>query len=158
MLRGNPSLRGEKSRTRCALRSRARPSLAGSATLPPRQALAQWLTDGRNPRTARVIANRIWQYHFGRGIVPTPNEFGGLGEPATHPELLDWLAMELTDGGWRLKRMHRAIVLSNTYRMSSRGQKPSSPATRPTAGSGDFRCAGSQPRKYAIRFSRSPGL
>ena len=67
------------------------------------------------------MANRIWQYHFGRGIVPTPNEFGGLGEPATHPELLDWLASELIDGGWRMKRMHRTIVLSSAYQMSSRG-------------------------------------
>ena len=66
------------------------------------------------------MANRLWQYHFGRGIVPTPNDFGGLGEPATHPELLDWLAAELMDGGWRLKRMHRLIVLSSAYRMSSR--------------------------------------
>jgi hypothetical protein len=78
-----------------------------------------------NPRTARVMANRIWQYHFGRGIVPTPNEFGGLGEAATHPELLDWLAAELIDGGWRLKHMHRAIVLSSAYRMSSRGSESS---------------------------------
>jgi hypothetical protein len=69
------------------------------------------------------MANRLWQYHFGRGIVPTPNDFGGLGERATHPELLDWLASELIDGGWRLKRMHRLILLSNAYRMSSRGSK-----------------------------------
>ena len=88
-----------------------------------RRALADWLTDRQNPRTARVMANRIWQYHFGRGIVPTPNDFGGLGEPATHPELLDWLAAELMDGGWRLKRMHRLIVLSSAYRMASRGSK-----------------------------------
>ena len=88
-----------------------------------RRALADWLTDRRNPRTARVMANRLWQYHFGRGIVPTPNDFGKLGEPATHPELLDWLAAELMDGGWRLKRMHRLIVLSSAYRMSSRASK-----------------------------------
>ncbi len=86
-----------------------------------RSALAAWLTDHQNPRTARVMANRIWQYHFGRGIVPTPNDFGGLGEPASHPELLDWLAAEFMDGGWRLKRMHRLILLSSAYRMSSRG-------------------------------------
>ena len=79
--------------------------------------------DARNPRTARVMANRIWQYHFGRAIVPTPNEFGGLGEAASHPELLDWLASELIDGGWRLKRIHRAIVLSSAYQMSSRGSQ-----------------------------------
>jgi hypothetical protein len=67
-----------------------------------------------------VLANRLWQYHFGRGIVPTPNDFGKLGEPATHPELLDWLASELVSGGWRLKPIHRLIVLSSAYRMSSR--------------------------------------
>ena len=88
-----------------------------------RRALADWLTDRRNPRTARVMANRLWQYHFGRGIVPTPNDFGKLGEPATHPELLDWLAAELMEGGWRLKPMHRLIVLSSAYRMSSRATR-----------------------------------
>ncbi|MGP0064604.1 MAG: PSD1 and planctomycete cytochrome C domain-containing protein [Isosphaeraceae bacterium] len=85
-----------------------------------RRALAEWLTEPRNPRTARVLANRIWQYHFGRGIVPTPNDFGKLGEPATHPELLDWLAAELVADGWQIKPMHRLIVMSSAYRMSSR--------------------------------------
>lgn len=85
-----------------------------------RRALAEWLTDPRNPMTARVFANRLWQYHFGRGIAPTPNDFGALGEPATHPELLDWLAAELMEGGWRIKRMHRMILLSSAYRMSSK--------------------------------------
>jgi hypothetical protein len=85
-----------------------------------RRALAEWLTDPRNPRTARVQANRLWQYHFGRGIVPTPNDFGKLGDPPSHPELLDWLAAELVSGGWRIKPMHRLIVCSSAYRMSSR--------------------------------------
>jgi Protein of unknown function (DUF1549)/Protein of unknown function (DUF1553)/Planctomycete cytochrome C len=85
-----------------------------------RRALAEWLTDPRNPRTARILANRLWQYHFGRGIVPTPNDYGKLGEPATHPELLDWLAAELVANGWQIKPMHRLIVLSAAYRMSSR--------------------------------------
>jgi hypothetical protein len=85
-----------------------------------RRALADWLTDPRNPRTARVLANRLWQYHFGRAIVPTPNDFGKLGEPASHPELLDWLAAELLASGWQIKPMHRLIVLSSAYRMSSR--------------------------------------
>lgn len=83
-----------------------------------RLALARWMASADNPRTARVIANRLWQHHFGRGIVPTPNEFGVLGEPPTHPELLDWLAAELVDGGWRLKRMHKLLMTSNAYRMS----------------------------------------
>jgi Protein of unknown function (DUF1553) len=65
------------------------------------------------------LANRLWQHHFGRGIVATPNDFGGLGEPPSHPELLDWLAAELTDGGWSLKRIHRLILLSSAFRMSS---------------------------------------
>ena len=123
LLRGNPSLRGEKVEPGVP-QVLGGQSIASSHGQPPRQAFARWLTDAHNPRTARVMANRIWQYHFGRGIVPTPNEFGGLGEAATHPELLDWLASEFIDGGWHLKRMHRAILLSNTYQMSSQGRKP----------------------------------
>jgi hypothetical protein len=88
-----------------------------------RKALADWLTNAENPVTARVMANRLWQHHFGRGIVPTPNDFGLLGEPPTHPVLLDWLAAEFRDGGWRIKRMHRLIMLSDAYRMSSRGNE-----------------------------------
>jgi hypothetical protein len=65
------------------------------------------------------MANRLWQFHFGRGIVPTPNDFGNLGEAPTHPELLDWLAGEFVRAGWKLKTMHRLIMLSNAYRMSS---------------------------------------
>ena len=106
LLRGNPSLLGDKVEpgVPAILERGRRPRFVSGPG--KRRALADWLTDRRNPRTARVMANRLWQYHFGRGIVPTPNDFGGLGEPATHPELLDWLAAELMDGGWRLKRMH----------------------------------------------------
>jgi hypothetical protein len=86
-----------------------------------RRVLADWLARKDNPLTARVMANRMWQHHFGRGIVPTSNDFGKLGEGATHPELLDWLASELMDGGWKLKRMHKLIMTSNAYRMSSKG-------------------------------------
>jgi hypothetical protein len=85
-----------------------------------RRALAEWLTSPGNPLAARVIANRLWQYHFGRGIVPTSSDFGKLGEMPTHPELLDWLASELARD-WKLKRMHRLIMLSSAYRMSSKG-------------------------------------
>jgi hypothetical protein len=81
------------------------------------------MTSAENPLTARVMVNRLWQHHFGRGIVPTPNDFGLLGEPPTHPELLDWLASEFRDGGWRIKRMHRLIMLSNAYQMSSQGNE-----------------------------------
>jgi hypothetical protein len=89
------------------------------ATAGRRRALADWLTGPGSGATARALANRLWQFHFGRGIVPTPNDFGQLGEPPTHPELLDWLADQLRAGGWRLKRMHKIIMLSSAYRMSS---------------------------------------
>jgi hypothetical protein len=81
--------------------------------------LARWLTSPDNPLTARVLVNRIWAWHFGQGIVRTPNDFGSQGEPPTHPELLDWLAREFMDHGWRLKHLHRLILLSNTYQMQS---------------------------------------
>lgn len=81
--------------------------------------LAEWIVDPRNPLTARVLANRIWHYHFGTGIVGTPSDFGFQGERPTHPELLDWLAGELVAGGWRIKRLHKLICLSDAYRQSS---------------------------------------
>ncbi len=81
--------------------------------------LANWIVDHTNPLTARVMANRIWQHHFGKAIVPTPNDFGRQGKPPTHPELLDWLAQSFMDSGWSIKSMHRTIMLSRTYRMSS---------------------------------------
>ena len=84
-----------------------------------RLALANWMTQRDNPLTSRVLANRLWQYHFGRGLVPSSNDFGLLGETCSHPELLDWLAGELMSGAWRLKRMHKLIMLSNTYQMSA---------------------------------------
>ncbi len=119
LLRGNPALLGpEVGPGVPAVLGQGAPTF--SRDRGKRRALADWLTDPRNQRTARVMANRLWQYHFGRGIVPTPNDFGRLGEPATHPELLDWLAAELVSAGWRLKPMHRLIVLSSAYRMSSR--------------------------------------
>jgi mono/diheme cytochrome c family protein len=84
-----------------------------------RAKLASWLASDQNPLTARVIANRIWQWHFGQGLAPTPNDFGTQGVAPSHPELLDWLASDLSGNGWSLKRMHRLIVLSSTYRQSS---------------------------------------
>ena len=83
-----------------------------------RKALALWLTQPDHPLTARVMVNRIWQWHFGRGIVATPNDFGRQGDLPTHPELLDWLATEFVARGWSIKAMHRLVMLSNTYRMS----------------------------------------
>ncbi|HVY72285.1 MAG TPA: DUF1553 domain-containing protein, partial [Verrucomicrobiae bacterium] len=84
-----------------------------------RLALAQWLTSPENPMLARVMANRVWQQHFGEGLVRTPNNFGKLGERPTHPELLDYLAHEFATKGWSVKAMHRAILLSATYQQSS---------------------------------------
>jgi len=84
-----------------------------------RKALAEWLTSPENPLLARVMINRLWTGHFGEGIVRTPNDFGRQGEPPTHPELLDWLAVEFGERGWSVKQMHKLIMLSSTYRASS---------------------------------------
>ncbi len=91
-----------------------------------RTALANWLTDPRHPLTARVWVNRIWQWHFGTGLVATSDDFGVRGAKPTHPELLDWLASELIDSGWSTKHIQRLIVTSRTYRMSSVAWTPSS--------------------------------
>ncbi len=84
-----------------------------------RLALAHWMVAPENPLTSRVIMNRLWQHHFGRGIAPSTNDLGRLGEAPTHPELLDWLSSQLIAQGWSLKAMHRLILNSRTYRMSS---------------------------------------
>jgi len=84
-----------------------------------RTALARWIASANNPLTARVMANRIWQHHFGRGLVRSASNFGLAGDPPTHPELLDWLASDLVAGGWRLKRLHKAILMSDAYRAAS---------------------------------------
>jgi hypothetical protein len=81
-----------------------------------RRALAEWLVSRQNPLTARVAVNRIWHHHFGRGIVPTLDNFGKMGEPPSHPELLDWLAVEFMNHGWSMKYMHRLIMTSEAYR------------------------------------------
>jgi|UniRef100_UPI0037847C59 hypothetical protein len=90
-----------------------------SAEQQRRQALAEWIASPQNPLTARVMVNRIWQGHFGTGLVPTPSDFGHLGMKPSHPELLDWLAAEFIRSGWSVKRMHRLIVMSAVYRQSS---------------------------------------
>ncbi|MEW6302286.1 MAG: PSD1 and planctomycete cytochrome C domain-containing protein [Verrucomicrobiota bacterium] len=84
-----------------------------------RSALANWVASPENPLTVRVMVNRIWQHHFGRGIVPTPSDFGLRGQPPSHPELLDWLAAEFVARGWSIKQMHRLILLSSTYQQSA---------------------------------------
>ena len=85
-----------------------------------RLALAQWLTDRNHPLTARVMVNRIWMHHFGKGIVSTAENFGSTGATPTHPELLDWLAVDFMDNEWRIKRLHKMLMTSSVYRQSSR--------------------------------------
>jgi hypothetical protein len=85
-----------------------------------RLTLAKWLASPDHPLTARVMVNRIWHYHFGEGIVRTPNDFGVMGQAPTHPELLDWLAATFVEEGWSIKKLHQLILTSNTYRMSKR--------------------------------------
>jgi hypothetical protein len=122
-LGGDPKRRGAEARP-CspALLARLEPPYALPGDAPEsgrRLALAEWLVDRRNPLTPRVLANRLWHYHFGTGIVDTPSDFGFMGGRPSHPELLDWLAREVIDRGWRLKPLHRLIVTSQTYRQSS---------------------------------------
>jgi hypothetical protein len=81
--------------------------------------LARWIASADNPLTARVMVNRVWQHHFGKGLVTTPSNFGSRGEPPTHPELLDWLTDRFIRSGWSIKALHREILLSKTYRLSS---------------------------------------
>ena len=87
--------------------------------VPPRLALARWIASPANPLTARVIVNRIWHYHFGKGLVATPNNFGKMGKRPAHPELLDWLASYFMDHGWSINAMHRLIMLSSAYQRAS---------------------------------------
>jgi hypothetical protein len=94
-----------------------------SKTTGRRTALANWLTDKRNPLTGRVMVNRLWQHHFGKGIVGTPGDFGAMGEKPSHPELLDWLACEFVENGWSLKVMHRLMVTSAAYRQGTQWRK-----------------------------------
>jgi hypothetical protein len=124
--RGNPHARGEKVEPGfpSVLTSKA-PSLPKPdpkrKTSGRRRVLAEWVASADNPLTARVMVNRLWQYHFGRGIVRSSSNFGYQGTPPTHPELLDWLAGEFVRRGWSLKAMHRLMVTSGAYRMASRG-------------------------------------
>src|SRR5439155_25264045 len=127
LLRGNPQAKGEKVEPgfpsvlagRITLASE-RETPADSRTSGRRRVLADWIASPENPLTTRVLVNRLWQYHFGRGIVRSSSNFGYQGTPPTHPELLDWLASELVAGGWRLQAMHKLLLMSSTYRMSSR--------------------------------------
>jgi mono/diheme cytochrome c family protein len=100
-------------------------TILGGQTVPPeehgsgRLELAGWIADPQNPLTARVLVNRLWLGHFGKGLVQTPNDFGKQGKPPTHPELLDWLASRFVESGWSIKAMHRLIMRSHTYRLAA---------------------------------------
>jgi len=122
--RGNPHLVGRE--VKPALPVVLNPPAVDMPTVPKdtkssgkRRVFAEWVASVENPLTARVMVNRIWQHHFGRGIVRSTNDFGKFGTPPTHPELLDWLASEFIASGWRLKTMHKLIMTSNAYRMSA---------------------------------------
>jgi hypothetical protein len=103
-----------------AIAGPAAPQFSGEAS--GRLQLAQWITDPQHPLTARVIVNRVWRWHFGEGLVGTPDNFGLLGDEPSHPELLDWLARRFIESGWSMKKLHRLILLSSTYRQSDRPQ------------------------------------
>src|SRR5438552_8095412 len=96
-----------------------------------RLALAQWLTSRDNPLPARVAVNRIWAHHFGKGIVATLENFGKMGDPPTHPDLLDWLAVEFMNRGWSIKGMHRLMMTSEAYQMASAFELASNRDTDP---------------------------
>jgi hypothetical protein len=106
-------------------RQRFKPNDETQPTTGRRLAFARWLTSGKHPLVARVLVNRIWMHHFGRGIVATPSDFGKLGVKPTHPELLDWLANRLMQDGWSLKKLHRLILTSTVWRQSSEVTKAS---------------------------------
>jgi mono/diheme cytochrome c family protein len=116
-------LRGDPEKLGATVPRRVLEILGGQAVPPGsgsgRLHLARWLTRPENPLTARVMVNRIWQHHFGTGLVKTPSDFGARGQPPTHPELLDWLAAEFMQSGWSIRHMHRLIMLSAVYRQQS---------------------------------------
>ncbi|HMC63510.1 MAG TPA: DUF1549 and DUF1553 domain-containing protein, partial [Gemmataceae bacterium] len=128
----------------------------GAKTAGRRSVLAEWLTRPDQPLTPRVMVNRLWQHHFGRGIVATPNDFGSQGDPPSHPELLDWLAREFVARGWSLKAMHRLMVTSATYRQSSGSaeRRASGSAERRASGSAERRAQSAKPGP-ALRALRS---
>jgi len=124
LLRGNPQTRGEKVEPAFLEVLGGAPAVIptpppGAKSSGRRTALADWIASPENPLTARVMANRVWQYHFGRGIVRSPSNFGKQGDAPTHPELLNWLAAEFLKNGWHLKPLHRLVMNSNAYKMSS---------------------------------------
>ncbi|MEK6235596.1 MAG: DUF1553 domain-containing protein, partial [Planctomycetales bacterium] len=124
LARGDPEQPGELVAPRTLSAFGSRRLSQDAAEQQRRKLLADWIADAENPLTARVMMNRVWQGHFGRGLVETGNDFGRGGQPPTHPELLDWLASEFIRSGWSVKHMHKLIVLSAAYRQSSVGRAP----------------------------------
>ncbi|HQZ65895.1 MAG TPA: PSD1 and planctomycete cytochrome C domain-containing protein [Planctomycetaceae bacterium] len=127
LLRGNPSSPGDEvfpgfPSVLSPPKPEILPLAVGAVSSGRRLALARWMASPGNPLTSRVIVNRLWQYHFGRGIVRTSSDFGFQGSKPTHPELLDWLAATFIEQGWSIKSMHRLIMNSATYQMSSSGR------------------------------------
>lgn len=126
-MRGNPSLEGDEVTPNFPVilgdpAPVIPPVKPGAKTTGKRRVLAEWLASKDNRLTGRAIANRLWQFHFGRGLCRTPNDFGQLGELPTHPELLDWLASEFMARDWKMKSMHKLIMMSSAYRMSSQDE------------------------------------
>ena len=122
LVRGNPATPGAE--VAPGLPEVLRDRVPLDQGLAGRRLLAEWIASPANPLTARVAANRVWQRHFGRGLVASPNDFGAAGFPATHPQLLDWLASDLVASGWSLKSLHRTVMRSRAYRMSSKADRP----------------------------------
>ena len=141
-VRGDPKRLGEEVPRRF-------PQILGGQSLPKdsktsgRLELGGWVADPANPLTARVLVNRLWQHHFGRGLVTTPNDFGARGTRPSHPELLDYLARRFVQGGWSMKSMHRLMLLSHTWQLASVGDGAGSPDAAPVA-SGDWLARGTQ--------------
>jgi len=133
----------------------------GSSSLTSgRAVLANWIASPENPLTARVMVNRIWQHHFGRGLVPTPSDFGTHGHPPTHPALLDWLANEFSEYGWSVKQMHRRMLISATYRQTSVfGKSPTNPnredRTAPEAANSSPASDGELPKDAGLAWKRA---
>ena len=127
--------------------------------MPNRLGLAHWLADEKNPLTARVAVNRAWEQFFGRGIVETSEDFGTQGSPPSHPELLDWLATEFVDQGWRTKAIHKLIVTSATYRQSSAATpalEERDPANRPARARSAFQAGSGNGPRHGAGGERTP--
>jgi Protein of unknown function (DUF1553)/Protein of unknown function (DUF1549)/Planctomycete cytochrome C len=122
LMRGDPKNKGDMV-PRHFLQILGGQALSADCKTSGRLQLAQWIADPKNPLTARVMVNRIWEYHFGKGIVPTPSDFGKRGKAPSHPELLDYLATRFIESGWSIKALQRLIMLSQTYQLSSNGPK-----------------------------------